>query len=84
MIQTSATSVRVTWTPPSMGGAPVIGYIVHYTRGDGVEGNVITGSLSSAAEITGLANNKTYTISVEATSIGLSGESEEMTVTLRE
>ena len=78
--QISATSVRVMWSPPS-GGAQVAGYVVYYRTGSspGTES-----SSSTTADITGLTNGATYTISVEATSQHLSGESEEMTITLRE
>ena len=41
-------------------------------------------SSSTSYDITGLANGRTYTISVEATSLHLSGESEEMMITLGE
>ena len=82
-VQTSATSVRVTWSHPTE-GAPVTGYIVHYTRDDGVSGSESVGSSTTGTEITGLTVDRTYTISVEATANGLSGESAEMTITLSE
>ena len=56
------------------------GYVVHYRTGSSVE---TESSSSTTAEITGLTNGATYTISVEATSLHLSGESEEMAITLR-
>ena len=62
------------------------GYIVHYTRDDGVSGSKSDiGATTTSTEITGLTNDRTYTISVEATAVdGLSGESEEMIITLSE
>ena len=84
LVQTSATSVRVTWSHPTE-GAPVTGYIVHYTRDDGVSGSESVGSSTTSTEITGLTVDRTYIISVEATAVdGLSGESAEMTITLSE
>ena len=60
------------------------GYTVHYSS-NGVT-NSVSGLPSSATshEITGLTNGRTYSISVEATSIHLSGGSETETITLRE
>ena len=84
LVQTSATSVRVTWSHPTE-VAPVTGYIVHYARDDGRVGTVSVGSSTTSIEITGLTSDRTYTISVEATAAdGLSGESEEMIITLSE
>ena len=56
------------------------GYVVHYSS-NGVT-NSLSGLPSSATsyEITGLTNGRTYSISVEATSEHLSGESEPMTI----
>ena len=83
-VQTSATSVRVTWSHPTE-GATVTGYIVHYTRDDGRVGTESVGSSTTSTEITGLTSDSTYTISVEATAVdGLSGESAEMSITLSE
>ena len=78
--QISATSVRVMWSQPS-GGAPVAGYEVHYRTGSSVTIKPEPPS-STTTEITGLTDGSTYTISVEATSQHLSGESEEMTIKL--
>ena len=80
--QISSTTVRVTWSPPS-GGATVTGYVVHY-RGGGSVGTETVSSSSTSTFLTGLTNGATYAISVESTSQHLSGESEEMTVTLSE
>ena len=54
------------------------GYIVHYRTGNTVG---TESSSSTTADITGLTNGLTYTISVEATSQHLSGESGEMMIT---
>ena len=77
--QTSSTAVKVKWSPPS-GGATVTGYVVHYKTGSFVE----TKNESNSTNITGLIIGVMYTISVEATSQHLSGESETMTISLRE
>ena len=78
------TTLTIMWIQPTEGGAPVIGYIVHYTRDDGSPRTKSVGSSTTSTEITGLTNDRTYTISVEATANGLSGESEEMIITLSE
>ena len=80
--QISSTTVRVTWSPPS-GAATVTGYVVHYKTGSFVRINHVSPS-STSTDITGLTSGATYIISVEATSQHLSGESEEMSITLRE
>ena len=59
------------------------GYIVHYNDG-GPDMIRTVFPPSTTTEITGLTNGDTYIISVEATSQHLSGESKEMTITLRE
>ena len=79
------TTLTVVWIQPTEGGAPVTGYIVHYSRDDGRVGSESVGSSTTSTEITGLTVDRTYTISVEATAVeGLSGESEEMIITLGE
>ena len=66
-------SISVTWMAPS-GGAPVTGYTVHYSGGMDT-GSVNVGS-STTTTVTGRNNNgRTYTITVEAKSEHLSGES---------
>ena len=70
-----STTLTIMWTQSTEGGAPVTGYIVHYTRDDGVSGSESVGSSTTSTEITGLTVDRTYTISVEATANGLSGES---------
>ena len=80
--QISPTAVRVTWSPPS-GGATVTGYIVHYRTGSS-DGTKNEPSTSFLTLLTGLTNGANYTISVEATSQHLSGESGVMTIRLRE
>ena len=84
LVQVSATTVRVEWSQPS-GGASVTGYTVHYSSNNGGT-NSISGlpSTSTSHEITGLTNGRTYSISVEATSEQLSGESAVNTITLCE
>ena len=80
--QISRSEVRVMWSPPSEGDT-VTGYVVHYRTGSSVKTKDVPSS-SASTDITGLTNDLTYTISVEATSQLLSGESEEMTIFLRE
>ena len=60
------------------------GYVVHYSS-NGVA-NSIPGlpSTSTSYDVTGLASGNTYSISVEATSEQLSGESDTMTIILCE
>ena len=71
----SGTTVTVTWSSSS-GGAAVTGYIVHYTcNSDGVPQSVAVPSSSTTADLAGLDNGCTYTISVEAQSEHISGES---------
>ena len=55
------------------------GYTVHYSNG-----SMSMSASSTSADITGLTNGRTYSISVEATSEQLSGESETMIITLRQ
>ena len=55
------------------------GYTIHYTESGGTG---TAGAGSTSTDITGLTDGETYTISVEARSEHLSGESEEMTTTL--
>ena len=59
------------------------GYVVHYSS-NGVT-NSLSGLSSSATsyEITGLTIGRIYSISVEATSKHLPGESEPMTIVVR-
>ena len=67
-------SISVTWSAPS-GGAPVTGYTVHYSGGRDA-GSVNLGPSTTATTITGRMNDgHTYTITVEAKSVHLSGES---------
>ena len=58
-------------------------YIVHYNDG-GADSIRTVFPPSTSYDITGLTSGHTYTISVEATSQHLSGESGEMMITLRE
>ena len=58
-------------------------YSVHYNDG-GPDMIRTVSPLITSYDITGLTNGLTYTTLVEATSQHLSGESGEMTITLRE
>ena len=60
------------------------GYRVHYSNGS-TDRSMSAAASSTSADITGLVNDgRTYSISVEATSEHLSGESETMNITLCE
>ena len=59
------------------------GYVVHYIGGGSIGTETVSPS-STSTDITGLTSGATYTISVEATSQHLSGESGVMTITLSE
>ena len=59
------------------------GYVVHYIGGGSVGTETVPPS-STSTDITGLTSGPTYAISVEATSQHLSGESEEMSISLSE
>ena len=59
------------------------GYTVHYSDGF-TDRSMSAAASSTSTDITGLTNGRTYSISVEATSEQLSGESETMNITLRE
>ena len=59
------------------------GYVVHYSDGS-TDRFMSAAASSTSADITGLTNGRTYSISVEATSEQLSGESATMDITLRE
>ena len=80
--QMSATAVSVAWVQPSE-GATVTGYVVHYSDGTTDRMKSVAAS-STSTDITGLTSGLTYTISVEATSQHLSGESDDVDITLGE
>ena len=82
--QVSATAVSVGWVQPSE-GATVTGYVVHYSDGttDRMK-SVAASSTITSTDISSLSSGRTYTISVEATSSQLSGESEVVTIAVGE
>ena len=80
--QTSPDTVTVIWSPPSA-GATVTGYVVHYKSATSVKTRFVFQNLTSTL-LMSLTGGVTYTISVEATSQHLSGESETMNITLGE
>ena len=79
--RTAPDTVRVVWSGPT-GGARVTRYIIRYTESSGSVGTEAASAGSNSTDITGLTDGETYTISVQARSGHLSGESEEMTITL--
>ena len=64
--------LRVEWDAP-VGGASVVGYIIRYTDSDGNSGIASSDSTSVVIDID---TSVMYTITVEARSEHLSGESE--------
>ena len=70
--------LRVEWSSP-VGGAPVISYTIHYSRSDGSSGTEVAPAGSTTNDIPfDLCDNVIYTVTVEARSDQLSGESESM------
>ena len=55
------------------------GYVLHYSDGS-TDRSMSAAASSTSADITGLTNGRTYSISVEVTSEHLSGESEPTTI----
>ena len=68
------------WSPQE-GGATVIGYTIHYNGNDGSTGTETANTDSTSVDITGLIVGVMYTVTVEARSEHLSGESEPMIFT---
>ena len=84
LAQISATTVRVVWSQP-LGGAPETGYVVHYSDGTNDRSNSVhVAASSTSSDITDLTSGLSYTISVEATSDHLSGESDDIALTMSE
>ena len=79
------TTISVSWSPPSEGGATVTGYTVVYTSSGSPpssESQTVASTVTSM-DITNLINDdRTYTITVEAESDHFPGVSDEMTVPL--
>ena len=80
--QIAHTRVSVRWSPPS-GGVTVTGYVVHYRNTTFVRTKSVSQDVTGTFLLS-LTHGATYTISVEAISQHLSGESEEMNITLGE
>ena len=77
-IHRTATGIlRVEWSQPT-GGAPVTKYIIHYTDSNAINAN----AGSNSVDISDLNDGEVYTVTVEARSEHLSGESEPITITL--
>ena len=68
--QVSATSVIVSWTPPT-DTTGVTGYQIFYDDGTGEQFEDVTGSGMTTAKISGLTTGSTYYITIVATSNGL-------------
>ena len=82
-LQEGATSIRVSWSPPSTLG-DTTGYRIDYTSSDGSV--TVSGGSTDNYLLTGLQNGDTYTIFIVATSSSFPSESvtADMTVGLRE
>ena len=81
LVSLVSATVRVEWSQPP-GGASVTGYVVHYSDGSTDVGSMSAAASSTSADITGLVSDgRTYSISVEATSEQLSGESDTVDIT---
>ena len=77
-VQDGPTSITVTWTPPDpLDG--ITGYRISFTGGSDVD---IDGGSTNSYTLTGLTNGQTYTISIVATSSGLSSAPVQATVGL--
>ena len=76
--QDGPTSIRVTWTPPSLLLNGITGYRISYTQGSSSSSSnmvdVENGNIDSHT-LTGLTNGQTYTISIATTSMGIFGDS---------
>ena len=69
-VQEGLTSIRVSWTPSS--GAT--GYIISYTGGSS-DSVIVSGGFTDDRLLSNLVNGGIYTISIMATSTGLSSGS---------
>ena len=66
-VQDGATSIRVTWTPPSPLG-DTTSYRISYTGGGGSSDSVdVDGGNTNSHTLMGLTNGETYTISIMGT-----------------
>ena len=79
-VQDGATSITVTWTPPSPLG-DTTGYRISFT-GDSSGSETVSGADTNNYTLTGLTNGETYTVSIVATSSGLSSAPVQVTVGL--
>ena len=79
-VQTGPTSIIVTWTPPDpLDG--ITGYTISFTGGSSGS-EPVSGGNTMTHTLTGLTNGQTYTISIVATSSGLSSALVQATVGL--
>ena len=79
-VQDGPTSITVTWTPPDpLDG--ITGYTISFTGGSSGSETVSDGNTMSHT-LTGLTNGLTYTISIVATTNGLSSAPVQATVGL--
>ena len=79
-VQDGPTSITVTWTPPS----PLVdttGYRISFTGGSSGS-DAVSGVNTMSHFLTGLTNGQTYTISIVATTNGLSSPPVQVTIGL--
>ena len=80
-VQDGPTSITVTWTPPDpLDG--ITGYTIFYTGGGSNDETTVNDGNTMSHALTGLTNGETYTISIVATSSGLSSAPVQATVGL--
>ena len=83
IVQSSATSITVTWTPPSPLG-DATGYRVSYNGGEGDSSGSedVSGGSTTSHILTGLQNTLTYTISISSTVQNFTSDSVSVDITL--
>jgi len=77
----TATSVKISWSAPSNGGATISGYDIRYSTSSSMSGAVTKTSSSTSITLTGLTRYTTYYVQVRAkNSVGASSYSGTETV----
>ena len=79
-VQNGPTSITVTWTPPSPLG-DTTGYRISFTGGSSGS-EAVSGGNTMSHSLTGLTNGENYTISIVASTNGLSSAPVQATVGL--
>ena len=85
-VQSSLTSVRVSWTAPASDSSVITGYRITYTRtgGSGPQSVAVTGYSTTSHPLSSLESGATYSITIVSL-VGTSSSSVEgpMTVTVQ-